>query len=149
MTSINDSAFGGSQNIETIIIPDSVTYIDSWAFYGVYVNTINYLGDWKDWLQVNSPGYGIVLFNGEVLTGEIHISDEITRLKAYAFYGQSISSVYIPSSVTYIETQCFAECENLTDIYYDGTKEEFDAISKYDWKTTTVTLHCTDGDYII
>lgn len=68
----------------------------------------------------------------------------------YAFCGnENITSIKIPSSVYKIRSAAFAECKNLTDITFDGTKDEWNAVSKdekWDYGTGNYTVHCTDGD---
>lgn len=59
----------------------------------------------------------------------------------------SIQEVVIPTSVTYIYG--FRSLFHMTDIYYRGTKAEWDAIEKREeWDDQTdYILHCTDGDF--
>ena len=54
-----------------------------------------------------------------------------------AFYGCiSLTSFVIPDGVTYIGEYAFAWCERLTDIYYTGTEEEWNAMEKgFGWDT--------------
>ena len=43
----------------------------------------------------------------------------------------------------------FYGCSSLTDIIYNGTKAEWQKITKGDewtWSTGDITVHCTDGD---
>ncbi len=39
-----------------------------------------------------------------------------------------LRSVFLPKSVTYVGIACFSYCDNLTDIYYEGSEEEFRTI---------------------
>ena len=66
----------------------------------------------------------------------ITIPASVTSIGDYVFYGCSkLISITIPaSSVTSIGSYAFAYCGNLTDIYYTGTEEQWNAISKVaDW----------------
>ncbi len=59
-----------------------------------------------------------------------------------------LTSVTIPSSVTSILFQAFCGCSSLTSITFNGTMEQWNAISKADnWDTSTgdYTVVCTDG----
>ncbi len=61
----------------------------------------------------------------------------------------NLKSVKIPVSTTYIMFETFVECDNLTDIYYAGTKEQWNKISsEYDYAkklTEQVTMHYSSG----
>ena len=64
----------------------------------------------------------------ESLTSII-ISNSVTTIDDSAFYGCSnLTSVMIPKSVTSIE-DCVVSSDGLTDIYYEGTEDEWNQIS--------------------
>lgn len=103
ITEIHNDAFRG-WGIKDIIIPSSVTSIDSCAFYGCSHLT------------------NIVLPEGvEVLGG-------------YAFYRCTrLQTIVIPSSITSLGKYLFDDSDNLTTIYYTGTEDQFeDDINKHD-----------------
>ena len=79
----------------------------------------------------------------------ITIPDGVTSIGDYAFEECSITSITIPNSVTSIGDRAFSECySSLTDVYYTGTKEQWNAITigHDDGSLTSATIHCTDGD---
>jgi hypothetical protein len=54
----------------------------------------------------------------------------ITEIKASAFQScKNITSIIIPNSVTEIGVNAFYKCESLNAVYYEGTEEEWNAIS--------------------
>ncbi len=114
------SAFSGCRSLTSITIPDSVTNIGGSAFY-----------------------------NCSSLTS-ITIPDGVTSIGSSAFYGcSSLTSITIPDGVMCIESVVFFYCSSLTDITYNGTKAEWQKITKGDgwkWNTGNFTVHCTDGD---
>lgn len=55
-----------------------------------------------------------------------NISEEVTSLSEISAY---VEVVKVPSTVTSFETGAFTGCTGLTDIYYDGTEEEWEAIT--------------------
>lgn len=66
-----------------------------------------------------------------------------------------IKSVTISKSLKSIGKNVFSGCNNLTDIYYSGTKAEWESIKKgTTWNLNSVstevfndcTIHCSDGD---
>lgn len=58
-------------------------------------------------------------------------------------------SVTIPNSVTSIGENAFEYCKNLTEINFDGTIAEWNAITKgYNWnrQVSATKVICTDGE---
>ena len=60
---------------------------------------------------------------------KVYCCDGVKSIGSGAFaYFSSLTSVIIPKSVTTIYWNAFNYCDNLTDIYYSGTREEWDAL---------------------
>ena len=62
----------------------------------------------------------------------------------------SIQEIVIHKDITDIASGGLYDCAYLQDIYYKGTKAEWDAIQKvgyWDAGTGDYILHCTDGDF--
>lgn len=116
--SIAGSAFGGCTSLSSITIPESVTYIGGSAFSSC------------------------------TSLSSITLPEGMTYIGKYAFSGcTSLSSITIPESVTDIDWFAFKDCNNLTDIYYSGTRAQWEAINKkYNGNLRFPTIHCTDGD---
>ena len=66
-----------------------------------------------------------------------------------------LKSIKISASLTYIGVSTFKNCTALTDIYFDGTIEQWNAVEKeagnwveghWNYGTPDYTVHCTDGD---
>ena len=89
------------------------------------------------------------------------IAAEVTVLSEYAnlpvvgisnaaFAGCTfVESIELPDSITYIGSLAFDCCLSLTDIYFDGTMQQFESIEKGDkWDAgiSSYTVHCSDGD---
>lgn len=116
---------------------------------------------------------GNILFIPANLRGEVVIADTVTDMSYHSFRTQSqVTAITLPSGLTQISTMQFLGCSNLTrldipaglklldiqalngctsltDIYYGGTKAQWDSIVKEDgWYKGTgdFVIHCTDGD---
>lgn len=61
---------------------------------------------------------------------------------------QNLETIYIPKSVSEISAYAFYDNENLKNIYFDGTKDQWKAIEKgYQWSygVRDYTVYCVDG----
>lgn len=78
--------------------------------------------------------------------GEIKLGSGVERIDNKAFeYCTSLRAVTIPKSVKRIMGQAFANCTFLTDIYYEGTRAEWEAIDIKDGAfDANIVVHCTD-----
>ena len=76
----------------------------------------------------------------DVIWSQDTVSDEVTSVKipngvtdigGMAFIScDSLTSITIPDSVTNIERDAFSNCTSLANIYYKGTEEQWNAITK-------------------
>lgn len=72
---------------------------------------------------------------GYITTDENNVLDlterlPVTKIRSNAFKSKSsIKRVVIPKNVTTIESNAFYGCSGLTNVYYEGTKAEWDAMS--------------------
>ena len=132
VTGIGDFAFYGCKNLASVTIPDSVTSIDGAAFRDCSNLTSVTIPD-----SVTSID-DFTFYNCESLTSVI-IPDSVTSIGHSAFYGcKNLASVTIPDSVTSIFQFAFNGCKSLTDVYYNGTEEE--------WNQITISLF---NDYLL
>ena len=124
VTSIGANAFNGCTNLASITIPDGVTSIEVNAFNGC-----------TNLASITIPdgvtGIGDFSFSKCSSLSSIIIPDSVTSIGNYAFKEcSSLASITIPVSVTRIGVKAFNECTNLANIYYKGTKEQWNAITK-------------------
>ena len=101
VTSINGYAFYGCTKLTSVTIPDSVTSIGDYAFESCYSLT------------------------------SVTIPDSVTSIGGSAFRDcTSLTSVTIGNGVTSIGSSAFYGCTSLETINYKGGKEQWDSISK-------------------
>ncbi|MDY6398761.1 MAG: leucine-rich repeat protein [Treponema sp.] len=130
VTSIGKYAFDGCSGLESVAIPNSVTSIGSSAFKGcsgLTEMTIPFVGS-----SASSTEGFKEIFGGYISSSlkSVTLSEGMTSIKRYAFDGCSgLESVTIPSSVTSIGVCAFRGCSGLKSVYYDGTLEQWLAIS--------------------
>ena len=80
------------------------------------------------------------------------VLEGITEIKPYAFYFcTNLESVTIGDSVTSIGDWAFCSCSSLTRIDFDGTKIQWQSISKgrrwNDYVSSSCKIYCTNGEY--
>ena len=124
LTQIGADAFNGCQSLTSIVIPDNVEIKDA-AFFGCY--SLAYIS-FGEGCTVGSAD-DTEIFDGCKSLVSIAIPDGQTMIAMYTFSGcYSLTSITIPSSVTKINS-AFRADSALTDIYYTGTEEQWNAIN--------------------
>ena len=137
VTSIGERAFYHCSGLTSVEIPNSVTSIGEDAFNGCSGLTSVVIGDSVTSIGERAFGscYGLT---------SVVIGDSATSIGNYAFYCcYSLTSVAIGDSVTSIGERAFGHCTKLKNIYYAGTQEEWDKITKngsWDYYTGDYTI---------
>jgi len=138
VTEINPAAFNMCAGITGVIIPDGVTTIGDSAFYNC-----------TGLERVTIPGSvthigNHAFFNCSSLTC-INIPDGVTKIGEGTFEAdESLSCVKIPASVTSIQKDAFSGCIGMTDVYYVGTQEQWEAMqiaAEGNEQLTAATIH--------
>ena len=124
VTSIGSHAFYECSSLESVTIGNSVTSIGYNAFYECSNLKSVVIPD-----SVESIGDGA--FGGCSSLESVTIGNSVTSIGSYAFYEcSSLESVTIGNSVESIGSNAFfSGCSSLTDVYYGGSENEWNAIS--------------------
>ncbi|MBO5939157.1 MAG: leucine-rich repeat domain-containing protein [Clostridia bacterium] len=81
----------------------------------------------------------------------VKITDEITTIGEKAFYDcDNLQRITLPATIRYIEEDAFNNCGKLLDIYFLGTTEEWESITKeknWDKNTGYYIIHCSDESF--
>lgn len=127
VTTIGAQAFNGSSALTSIAIPNSIKSIGFGAFSGCSGLKKVYITDLEAWCNIsfgvyeaNPLEFAHRLFVNDVeIQGHFEIPTTITSIREQAFKGlSSITGVTIPNSITYIGTEAFAQCQNLTNVIW-------------------------------
>ncbi len=132
---IESSAFENGKNLTKLTIPDTVVTIGIDAFLNCAFGELT-IPD-----SVTSIGAGAFVNNKFT---EITIPDGITQIDRLTFsICQNLKSVTLPDSLTSVEWSAFSYCENITDVYYEGSVEEWRSIKFEDGNEclTNATIH--------
>ena len=139
---IADYAFEGCTGLTSITIPDSVTSIGGGAFR-------NCTGLTRVTIPDSVTSIGEHAFQNCTGLTSITIGGSVTSIGSTAFYGcKGLTSITIPNSVTSIDSYAFFYCTGLTSIKFNGTIEQWNAISKgsyWKYNVPATQVGCTDG----
>lgn len=119
---IKEQAFQGCTSLESISLPDSLERVEGFL---TFQDT-----PWYAKLKENNRGLiyiGKTLYHYNYCSDRvINIRDDTVYINEDAFHSNFwVNVVRIPKSVLMIGKSAFYGCDNLTDVYYTGTKEQW------------------------
>lgn len=119
--SIGTKAFADCSALTTVNIPSSVKYIGENPFE----ETALY-NDPSNWVD-NVLYVDNCLISAKDVSGTYNVAKGTRMIadKAFSYYNEPLTSVTIPSSVTYIGQDAFYSCRNLTDIQVESANPAY------------------------
>ena len=159
ITSIGNHAFHGCYNVENIEIPNSITRIGNSAFTSchevksfIIPDSVEEIGEevffcCEGIISITIPKsvkkLGKDLISGCESLESVKIEADIDRIpEGIVWDCEKLKEMWIPA-VSEIDELAIGECPNLKDIYYAGTKEQWESI-KIDEDDDTfegITIH--------
>ena len=113
VTYIGSSVFSNCSKLKSVNIPDGITYVNNSLFYGC-----------KALPSITLP-QSITIINSSAFYGcegltSITLHEGITSLGSSAFYNSGLTSVTIPSTMTSIGAKAFYGCGALTKVVWNA-----------------------------
>lgn len=131
VTRIEDSMFYNCKSLKSIEIPDSVTSIGANAFCGCRLENVE--------IPDSVTTIGEFAFCGCNFKN-VEIPEGVTSIEHYAFGETSLESIKLPRSIISLGMDVFGMC-NIKEVYYAGTKEEWEMIDKEDFGLNVANIH--------
>jgi len=113
VTSVEYAAFSGSL-LTSVSIPARVTHLGENVFSGCTSLESAVLEPGSPLTELSSG-----LFNGCTALSDFQINSTITSIAGAAFQGSGLTSIYIPTNVTYLGRSAFASCRYLASVVFE------------------------------
>ncbi|HXC37038.1 MAG TPA: leucine-rich repeat protein [Candidatus Acidoferrales bacterium] len=121
VVTIGNAAFENDTSVTGVTIPNSVTNISEYAFFGSGLTTITIP---NSVIEIDQYAFA----SCASLTG-VTIPNGVIDIDAYAFFGGGLTTVTIPNSVIAIGQDAFVSCENLTNISVSAGNPAFSSVN--------------------
>ncbi len=170
LTTISSAAFKNCPNITTAYIPNKVSQVITTSISNIpSIEDIYFEGTMLDWLTLaySASGENAIQYaksfyvqadakdeNGAIVyykVTDVVIPDGTTTINPYAFYGyKALTDVHL-NMIETIKTDAFAKCSGLTNVYFNGTIEDWCNInfstlySDPMWKATHIFMFDNEG----
>ncbi len=117
---VSAGAFIGCDGITEIFIPNTVTYVGEYAFYGLSVGKVTFGGKGFNSVTIGDNAFEKCEKLSEVI---LESGSQISVIGEKAFSGcNSLERFTISSSVTAIRNNAFENCANLSEVVFEGGK---------------------------
>ena len=117
-----------SNILNPYISKGSGTYVKDKGANFVYSTGLSFY-EYKDVGEVALIDLGTCLDTCVVIPPTTPDGKSVNAIDIGAFVSDTVTSVFIPKSITNVWKEAFYDCPNLTDVYYAGTEAEWSALS--------------------
>ena len=126
VTTIEDNAFSNCESLKTVVLPSTLTKIDSDAFSNSSnINYVNFNGTIDQWASIDffkETSNPVYYSKNLYINGELAEDIVIENVENYAFINcESLKNVYISDGVKTIGRSAFEHCSNLEIIDLPNT----------------------------
>ena len=142
VAAINVRAFSKCSNLTSVTMPSSIKCIHRNAFE--YCSSLTNVT-----LPERLTGIQYRVFFRCTSLENITIPSGVRGIVRWAFAGcNNLKTITIPSSVTFIDMHVFEACDSLTNVYYEGTEDDWKKISigHSNGRLTNAHIICSDTD---
>ena len=146
LTSLTISSFSECHSLTSVVLPDTLEYIDHYTFTNDgFLSSVNF----PDTLN----HIGMHAFEGTAIE-YVDLSDTNVNMIQHSSFKDctSLTAVTLPDSIQVISDWAFAGCIHLNEINFDGTVAQCAAMNfGENWNSGTLLtkITCSDGDYEI
>ncbi|MGN0569234.1 MAG: leucine-rich repeat domain-containing protein [Candidatus Fimenecus sp.] len=154
VTTVDERAFGYCTSLEKAVIGAGVSYIGEGAFRSckslksIEVSDKNSSFTSVDGVLFNKDKTELIQYPAGSPNTTYTIPDSVTTIGYRAFdFSESLESIVISDSLTYIGENAFKNCTALKDVYYKGTEEQWnEVIIETDSTFENVNIHYNYGN---
>lgn len=123
LVSIENRAFGNCTSLKRVVLPESLIDMGIDVFEGCSgLETV--------YLPRNLTVIDMRTFSGCTALYEVKLPEKLSYIGASAFADcSSLTSIEISKELSSVANNAFFKCDALEDVYYEGTKEQWDSIA--------------------
>ena len=119
---LGNSAFYHCNKLKEIEVPKTVNCIEDYAF-----NQCEKLSSAK--VLADAATLGNYMFMSCSNLENVWISGNVSKIGCAAFATSGVKNIWLPKSISQIDSLAFNACKSLENVYFDGKKSDFDKIT--------------------